>query len=314
MLQFLVKKMIKSKPSSGTILIVDDETIVSGMLQAELEDEKYTVYTESNPNDALEMLARTPVDLVISDINMPQMQGYELLQLVRDRYPSVRTALMTGNNIDDYIRIARDLSITNIIPKSTPFNFNEFKAIIAGLITKEIFGLPRYMLPDYVQVAEYSIESSARISIVEEEILKDVSRFSNATFDIHLQLEEIITNAVYHAPCNETGEEKYEKHGQITLEPHELVRVTLGKDAEKYGISVVDTSGRLTKEQVLYRIDRHIHGEGLLDTSGRGIHMSRMFADRLIINIHKNHTTEVLLINYFTTKYSGSKPLYINEI
>jgi hypothetical protein len=72
--------------------------------------------------------------------------------------------------------------------------------------------------------------------------------------------------------------------------------------------------GRLTKETVLYKIDRQITGEGMLDDSGRGIHMSRLFSDRMIINIAPKSKTEFILMNYFSHKYRGYKPLYINEL
>jgi hypothetical protein len=92
------------------------------------------------------------------------------------------------------------------------------------------------------------------------------------------------------------------------------VEIILGRDSEKYGVAVIDTSGKLNKQHVLFRIDRHIHGEGLLDENGRGLHMSRMYSDRLIINIKRNVTTEAIFINYLTEKYKGFKPLNINEI
>jgi hypothetical protein len=90
--------------------------------------------------------------------------------------------------------------------------------------------------------------------------------------------------------------------------------VTWGFDSEKYGISIVDNQGRLTKETVLYKIDRHVRGEGMLDDSGRGLHMSRLFADRMFINIMPGKKTEVIIMNYFPAKYQGHKPLYINEV
>jgi len=52
----------------------------------------------------------------------------------------------------------------------------------------------------------------------------------------------------------------------------------------------------------------------MLDDSGRGIHMSRLFADRLLINIKPGSITEVIIMNYFSTKYRGYRPLYITEI
>ena len=61
-------------------------------------------------------------------------------------------------------------------------------------------------------------------------------------------------------------------------------------------------------------MERQISGAGLLDESGRGIHMSRLFADRMVINIDPGRKTEVILMNYLSPAYRGFKPLYINEL
>lgn len=302
-----------SENKIGSVLIVDDEAIIRGMLEIELE-ERYNVFTAEDAGQAFEILNKHPVDLVISDINMPGMKGYELIRKVKEDHPGTKTALITAYNIDDYVRMAKENDISNIIPKSTPFNFDEFQSIVYNLVTEEIFGLERYMLPDFKMIEKYRILKSTEIANVESSILAAIGEFHHPELFVQILLEELITNAVYHAPVNEKGDEKYIKHSDIVLEEPEAVKVFLGKDSEKYGVSVVDTSGKLDKQQVLYRIDRHIHGEGLLDESGRGLHMSRMYSDRLVINIKKNVTTEAIFINYFSDKYKGFKPLYINEI
>ncbi len=295
------------------VLIVDDEEIIRDMLEIELED-NYEVITAENGEQAFSVLKDKPVDLVISDINMPGIKGYELLRRVKQDYPHTKTALITAYNTDDYIRMAKENDISNIIPKSTPFNFDEFQTIVDSLITENIFGLKRYMKPDYRQLYEFDIRSSREIAEVEDHILKSIARFHKPQPVVQILLEELITNAVYHAPVDDSGVEKYRKHSDVVLEECEKVAVRLGRDSEKYGVSVVDTSGKLTKQQVLYRIDRHVHGEGLLDENGRGLHMSRLYSDRLIINIKRDVITEAIFINYLNDKYKGFKPLYINEI
>jgi len=297
----------------GNVCIVDDEAIIRGMLEIELEDQ-YDVFLAENADQAFKILETKKIDLLISDINMPGMKGYELIAKVRQEFPSTKTALITAYNIDDYIRMARNNDISNIIPKSTPFNFDEFNSIVYNLVTERIFGLESYMLPDFNIVKHYTLLKSSEISSVEDDILSVISSFHDPQPFVQILLEELITNAVYHAPVNELGQEKYVKHSDVVLEKPEAVDITLGKDHEKYGVSVIDTSGKLTKQQALFRIDRHIHGEGLLDENGRGLHMSRLYSDRLIINIKKNVRTEVIFINYFDDKYKGFKPLYINEI
>jgi CheY-like chemotaxis protein len=295
------------------ILIVDDEKAIRMMLLDYLEN-KYVVDTAETGEVAVALLEKQQYDLVISDINMPGISGPQLLTEVRQKYPATRTALITAYNIDEYIRVAKENSITNIIPKTVPFNFIELDAIVSGLLTKEIFGLSKYLLPDREILSSKWVKSSAEARDEREGVIDIFNAKFGTSGDMKLILDEILTNAIYHAPTLSDGTEKYQEFADVRLEPHEYVFVESGFDKEKYAVSVIDYQGKLTKETVLYKIDRQITGEGLLDDSGRGIHMSRLFADRMIINIERKKRTEVILINYFSHKYRGYKPLYINEI
>ncbi|MDO5575794.1 MAG: response regulator [Fibrobacter sp.] len=295
------------------ILIVDDEEAIRMMLLDYLEN-KYEVETAENGNVALELLKTKKFDLVISDINMPGIRGPELLLKIRTLYKGIKTVLITAYNIDDYVRIAKDYSITNIIPKTVPFNFKELDSVVSGLLTCDIFGLSRYMTEPQMVMETALIKSSKDGRDIRELIVERFEKELGTSGDMKLILDEIITNAIYHAPALEDGTEKYKEFADIELEPDEYVHVEYGYDKEKYGVSITDYKGNLSKETVLYKIDRQIAGEGLLDYSGRGIHMSRLFADRLIINIDPNKRTEVILINYFSNQYRGYKPLYINEL
>lgn len=295
------------------ILIVDDEKAIRMMLLDYLED-KYNVDTAETGEVAMAMLENQRYDLVISDINMPGMSGPALLAEIRKSFPSTRTALITAYNIDEYIRIAKENIITNIIPKTVPFNFAELESIVSGLLTGDIFGLQKYLLGENTVLEKFWIKSSADARDTREKIINLFNSKFGTSGDMKLILDEIITNAIYHAPTHSDGTEKYQEFTDVSLDNNEYVYVECGYDREKYAVSVNDYQGKLTKETILYKIDRQITGEGLLDDSGRGIHMSRLFADRMIINLEPNKRTEVILINYFSHKYRGYKPLYINEL
>jgi CheY-like chemotaxis protein len=304
----LVKEKLPYK-----ILIVDDEKAIRMMLLDYLEN-SYEVHTADTGARALELMESNTYDLVISDVNMPGMSGPVLLREIRIRFPKTKTALITAYNVDEYINIAKEYQIANIIPKTVPFNFNELGAIIFGLLTGKVFGLIGYLLEDGLVLEKYVIKSSRDAREIREQIIDLFNEKFGSSGDMKLIVDEIITNAIYHAPLSNDGTEKYEEFSDVFLEPNEYIYIECGYDREKYGVSVTDYQGRLTKERVLYKISRQITGEGLLDDSGRGIHMSRLFADRLVINIEPNKRTEVILINYFANKYRGYKPLYINEI
>ncbi|MGB7566413.1 MAG: response regulator [Chitinivibrionales bacterium] len=296
-----------------SILIVDDETSIRMMLYDFLED-KYKVDSAENAEIGMRMCKERDFDMVISDVNMPGMKGPEFLSEVKRMRPATRTVLITAYNIDNYIRMAREFNITNIIPKTSPFNFLELGSLIDALLTKNIFGLSRYMLPAYSVLGSFCIRSSVEAKQVRETATALLNDTLGTSGNMRLILDEIITNAVYHAPAYPDGTEKYPEYVEVHLQPDEFVYLECGHDTEKYGISITDNKGRLTKEMVLYKIDRQIAGEGILDDSGRGIHMSRLFSDRMIINISPNNKTEIILINYFSHKYRGYKPLYINEL
>ena len=311
MIGFFMKK--QKDLSSYRILIVDDEKAIRMMLFDYLEV-IYQVETAETGEQALDLLEKSRFDLVISDINMPGISGPQLLREVKRRYPGTKTALITAYNIDEYIKTAKDYLITNIIPKTVPFNFAELDSIIYGLLTGDIFGLSRHLLQDGRMVDRICIKSTKDARVAREHITDIFNRKFGSSGDMKLILDEIITNAMYHAPVRDDGAEKYQEFTEIELEPEEYVHIEYGYDIEKYGVAVNDYLGRLTKETVLFKIERQITGEGLLDDSGRGIHMSRLFADRMVINIDPNKRTEVVLINYFSNKYRGYKPLYLNEL
>jgi DNA-binding NarL/FixJ family response regulator len=298
---------------SKKILIVDDEKLVRQMIADYLERD-YTVVTEENAENALIRSDLFSFDLVISDINMPGIPGYEFLKEVKRRNPAVRTALITAYDVDDYVRMAKENGITNIIAKTVPFNFAELGSIVKGLITGDIFGLERHMKSGFRILKEYEIRGSTDAKSVREDVLKVLQAEIGTTGELRLVLDEVVTNALYHSVRDDSGNEKYREFAQVDLLPHESFTLSCAVDEEKYAIFITDKQGTLTKDVVLYKIDRHIRGEGVLDDSGRGLFMSRIFADRFIINIDPGKRTEIVIINYRSPAYHGFKPLYINEL
>src|SRR5574341_499047 len=79
------------------ILVVDDEAVIVKFLARVLEREGYTVYSVSNGLEALRVLDRMPIDLLLTDIKMNGMGGIELLQEARTRYPNMAIILLTGH-------------------------------------------------------------------------------------------------------------------------------------------------------------------------------------------------------------------------
>ena len=85
-----------SNPSKHEILVVDDERAVRDSLVMLLQASGYDVSSAADGFDALLQLKRKLPSIVLSDLNMPQMSGFELLSVVRRRFPQVSVIAMSG--------------------------------------------------------------------------------------------------------------------------------------------------------------------------------------------------------------------------
>lgn len=85
-----------SQERALTILVVDDEPMVRDVTAMMLADEGHSVLEAADGVQALDLLQRTPVDLVITDINMPRLDGLGLAREVQARWPGVRILLVSG--------------------------------------------------------------------------------------------------------------------------------------------------------------------------------------------------------------------------
>ncbi|MEN9360473.1 MAG: hypothetical protein RL095_2008 [Verrucomicrobiota bacterium] len=81
---------------SATLLIVDDEELIRELLRRHFSFQGFQVLSAADGEEALMILAEQKVDVVISDIMMPNMDGTELIQRIRAEYPIMRVIMMTG--------------------------------------------------------------------------------------------------------------------------------------------------------------------------------------------------------------------------
>lgn len=86
-----------SGPALGTILVVDDEPLILRLMARVLRALGYRVECASSGAVGLERARRTPFDLVVSDITMPDMDGIALLRQLRAENPDVPVILVTGD-------------------------------------------------------------------------------------------------------------------------------------------------------------------------------------------------------------------------
>lgn len=100
-----IRKRKDTGPSSkqrGTVLVVDDVPDVTEMIQLLLKHAGYDVATADSAKDALRLAQRNHYDLVISDIGMPEMNGYELAAALRELAAYNKTPLIAVTGYSEY--------------------------------------------------------------------------------------------------------------------------------------------------------------------------------------------------------------------
>lgn len=118
------------------ILVVDDEAPVRELLNDVLEKEGYTVFTAETGVDASTIYDSNNIDLVITDLVMPEKGGIDLIMELRKKDPNMKViAISGGGGITgrfDYLPIAKLVGATEIIAK--PFQVSEIRAQVAKIL------------------------------------------------------------------------------------------------------------------------------------------------------------------------------------
>ncbi|MBI3004548.1 MAG: response regulator [Ignavibacteriales bacterium] len=83
-------------PVKNKILVVDDEDALRTVLSAELEGEGYQVGTAADGQEAINILGKSAFDLILLDIKMPNVDGFEVLKFVKEKHPKTKVIMLTG--------------------------------------------------------------------------------------------------------------------------------------------------------------------------------------------------------------------------
>ena len=116
------------------ILAVDDEEIVQSLIRDAMEEEGHEVFTASNGREALRVLNSTRIDLLITDIRMPIMDGTQLVEKAREAHPGVGVVFMTGYASLTSAQDAIKQGALDYIMK--PFELTEIRQAVRNAIGK----------------------------------------------------------------------------------------------------------------------------------------------------------------------------------
>ena len=119
----------------GKILIVEDDENLRMALEDNLVDEDYDVITAHNGKDALALLARSEVDVVILDIMLPDMDGYQICREIRQKRLPLRVLMLTARTLESDLVAGFDAGADDYLSK--PYRLRELLARVRALMRRK---------------------------------------------------------------------------------------------------------------------------------------------------------------------------------
>ncbi len=119
-----------------TILVVDDQPELLENIALTLEAAGYAVATAQDGAQALELLSNTPPDLILADIAMPQLNGYQLFERVRENpdWVAIPFLFLTARALDSDIRYGKELGADDYLTK--PIQPEDLLAVVRGKLRR----------------------------------------------------------------------------------------------------------------------------------------------------------------------------------
>ncbi len=116
------------------LIIDDDEFILFGLSKAlDVYVKDSAVLTARHGRQAVEILGSRPVDLIVTDLRMPVMNGYDVVAYANKNYPTVPVYVMTADYLPDVRQRFRNTAVSGFVSK--PFSFRQ----LAAAISSELF-------------------------------------------------------------------------------------------------------------------------------------------------------------------------------
>lgn len=298
---------LPAEPGPPEILVVDDDEDIRELLETTLTEMlSYKVETAANGREALQKLRARRFDLMISDIQMPEMDGSRLLGITRHEFPDLPVVVITGYaRLETAVEVLR-LGAVNFITK--PFRTKEIKEIIEKSIKwKRDREIPQRILPCLksenllFSIPPFMEAKSGVIHFLTEKLLGLGLCDSSGKHFVTVSLDEALTNAIFYG-CLElpSGLRETEAGCQVF---NQLVEERL-QDPD-FRNRAIEVEMDLTPERVRYRIKDPGPGFSPPDTSqpmeptelsrlhGRGLLLISCFMDEIKFNEDGNEITMV---------------------
>jgi DNA-binding response OmpR family regulator len=189
------------------ILLVDDELSVQKLLAYPLRKEGYDVIPALDGREALERLRENNFDLVVLDVMLPRMDGFDVCRAIRSR-STVPIIMLTAKTEETDKVLGLELGADDYITK--PFSVREFRSRVKAVLRRAALALPEAQFEEPIDAGDLFIDfekrsvvvrgESVRLTYVEFEILAALARAPGRVFSRTMLLERVWGDASYRDP------------------------------------------------------------------------------------------------------------------
>lgn len=156
--------------SEARILVIDDERPILNLVRSFLESKGIGCHTTTDPREALEILGRRPMDLILTDLHMEGLSGVEVLERARAIDPETIVILMTGKpTVDTAVRSFKAEAYDYL---TKPFDLEDLHDVVQRALEKQRLRRENAALKDTLTL--YQISRAVNASVDEREIVEMV--------------------------------------------------------------------------------------------------------------------------------------------
>ncbi len=289
------------------LLVVDDSEIdrrlVTGLLR---HNANWQLETAGNGVEGLERLAESPVDLVITDLQMPEMDGLELVRQISARFPRVPVILMTAHGSETLAIEALESGASSYVPKDRLADMLEETVTQVLSLAGSNRNYERLVACQKLAHFQFEIDNDPALIDPLVDLIQQISFglelcSSNGRFGIGMALQQAILNAMYHGNLELTREQIEAARENLLAQPTADI-IQDRRTRPPYSNRHITIDARITPDQMEVRIADEGHGfdvetaQATLENpsaleGGRGLRLMRILMDEVHFNLSGNEVT-----------------------
>jgi adenylate cyclase len=234
-----------------TLLLVDDEENILKAIRRTLRASNLNILMATSGKQGLEFLSQQPVNLIISDMRMPEMTGAEFLSQAAQLYPDIPRVLMTGySDMESTVQAINQGQISNYLPK--PWHDSILKSIIADCLQSTQLKLHNQYLTQQlvdkkVELENININLEQTVADRTEDVIeksKKLEVVNQQLSDTHNSMVSLISNIL--ALRDEQGSKISELKASIAKDIAEKLELDEDEIQSIYNATLLSNIGKMT--------------------------------------------------------------------